>query len=152
MADADFKDFFSRQAANEAAAAQHQRRVAEQELWRQTTWAGWLTTKILSLTELPFFQSLAAALEDQKQGKSSAALLMTNFARLAVIFAVILSFYVFGKILQKLIGEDIEIHDEVIITHEVPRSQYEKEQKSKDSTPSKEQPVKRRSAREKKND
>mmetsp|Transcript_15502 Transcript_15502/g.24138 ORF Transcript_15502/g.24138 Transcript_15502/m.24138 type:complete len:151 (-) Transcript_15502:2356-2808(-) len=148
MADADFEDFMQRQAAKEAAAARQEEMHANHELWRQTTWAGWLTTIILGLTELPFFQAISSALEDQKQGKSGAALLLTNFVRLSIIFAVILAFYVAGKILQKIIGEDIEVHEEVIITHEISRSQYEKEQK--EGIQKEDQPVQRRGAREKK--
>lgn len=121
-ADADFWDYLEKKEVVAANAARRDEMIAQHQDWLDTTWAGFATTKLLSLGSLPFITAISEALQDQEDGKSTSAMVVANFVRIAVVFAVILAVYIIGKIVQIIIGGDIEIIDEVVIIKEVPRS------------------------------
>jgi len=91
--------------------------------WRQTTWAGFFVRKIQSfaLHFEPFLIAVQDALDQTtiEDGEKSLAQIGA-YLGIRMIFVVLLLviIYVGGKVIQLVIGSDIEIVQEVVVVHE----------------------------------
>mmetsp|Transcript_2855 Transcript_2855/g.4251 ORF Transcript_2855/g.4251 Transcript_2855/m.4251 type:complete len:178 (+) Transcript_2855:238-771(+) len=96
------------------------------EVWRKSTVSGWLVTQLIAVGNhfRPFFQEVSSALSnDQSIGRR----LISLFLRLLVIAVFFVVITACGRILQMIVGEEIQATDEIVIVEEVPRSIAEKE-------------------------
>ena len=119
---------------------------AQHKVWRETTWAGKLTTFVLMIGNNPFTRAIVKGLSNQENGESANARILTIVASMSVVLVGILVLKALSRIFQVLVGKEIVMNQEIHIIEEVKLSDLLKElddtENNKDG--------KRRSARDKK--
>lgn len=122
----EFGDYLASLAKAEAQEAAHQESILRHQLWQETTILGRLTSLIQSFSKHPFFQAVTDAFRDQQQGQSLNAIILYNAVRIGLIFMAILTVFIIGKLIQKLIGDEIIIEQVIEIVEEIPKSKAQK--------------------------
>ena len=88
------------------------------QIWRQTTWGGWLTRQLQGLGNhfAPFFEALADAIAAEGDSASSMALLV--LIRILMIGSCVAVVYAFSRILNLIVGGEIIVEEEVIVVED----------------------------------
>eukprot|EP00977_Amphora_coffeiformis_P029143 scaffold39012_cov191-Amphora_coffeaeformis.AAC.2 len=104
--------------------AKYREQVHQHEIWRQTTWGGWLTRQLQALGNhfAPFFRALADAMAAEGDSFSSMALVI--LIRVLLIGSCILAVYTISKVVNMIVGREIVI-EEVIVVEEDEKEEEE---------------------------
>lgn len=142
---AEFTDFldFVENANNDAGTTNA---WAEHKIWRETTWAGKLTTLVLMIGDNPVTRAIVNGFSNQDDGNSTNARILTIVASMSVVIVGVLVLKALGRIFQVFLGKEIVMNQEIHIIEEVRLSDLLKEA---DGTNNK-KGGKRRAARDKK--
>ena len=100
---------------------------AEHRVWKETTWAGKLTTLILKIGNNPLTRAIVKGFSDQDNGNSINARILTVVASMSVVLVGILVLKALGRIFQVLIGKEIVVNQEIHVIEEVKLSDLLKE-------------------------
>jgi len=133
----EFTDYLASIARAEATEAARQESILRHQHWQQTTILGKLTSFIVSLSRSSFFENVADAFRDQQQGTSLNAIILFNVVRICLIFMAVLAVFVIGKVIQRIIGDEIVVEEVIEIVEEIPRSSLNKKERRSAKTKTK---------------
>lgn len=110
-------DFHGYMEAEEQAAQNYldqQARLERHRLWRETTWGGFAVRQVQVVGDhfQPFFSAIAEAMTNDT---SVASIAVRILIRLVVVFFGVGMCYLGASLLQKLIGTEYEIVEEVVV-------------------------------------
>ena len=142
--DEDFHGYMQDLQEQKADAERTRERLEQHEIWRQTTWGGYVVRQLQALGKHfgPFFFAIEEAMSKDENGPVQTLVLLV--LRVLLISGFVAAIYAFAHILQRFLGREIVIEEEVVIDHDAD----EDEVKTSLEAEPKET---RRSAREKKN-
>lgn len=114
---ADFAGYMEDMAKVEAGREATQELLQKHEIWRQTTWGGWAVRQMQSLAKKiePFFTQTAHLFNDTDSASSA---IIRNIIRFLAFIFLMVVIYVGSQILQKFIGDEIVVEEELVILHE----------------------------------
>jgi hypothetical protein len=119
MADAgaDFAGYMEDLARAEAEQEATRELLKNHEIWRHTTLGGWAVRKMQALARNlePFLTKIAHAFRDTD---SASSVIVVNLIRFVAIFVLMFLIYFATQILQKIIGNELVVEEEVVILHE----------------------------------
>ncbi len=119
----DFSGYVEEMARREQEERVYEAKLNAHEQWRQTTWAGFAVRKIQGIGQhfKPFVMAVQDALDQtalDDGSKSLAQIVAYIGIRMLFVTALLMTFYVGGKVFQLVIGGDFEVVEEVVIVHE----------------------------------
>ena len=129
----DFDGYMEQMAAEEAQQQADAEMYAAHRVWRETTWQGKFVGLIRGVGQhfRPFFTAVAEALQEEK---GSGYRVLQHFIRVVIVIVSIVTLYVIANIIQKLIGKEIIIEQEVVIIEEVRQSDLLNEREKRDES------------------
>lgn len=120
----DFGGYVEELDRRERAEEAYEAKLSAHEEWRQATWGGFAVRQIQALARKlrPFFEVVGEALRETNGSGGEQRTPAQAFAYLAVRTVVILGclvvLYIGAKVLEILLGGDIEVVEEVVVIHE----------------------------------
>jgi hypothetical protein len=119
MADAgaDFAGYMEDLAKAEIEREANRELLKNHEIWRQTTLGGWAVRKMQAFVRNiePFLAQIAHIFRDTD---SASSIIVLNLIRFVALLVMMFLIYFASQILQKLIGNEIVVEEEVVILHE----------------------------------
>uniref|UniRef100_A0A7S2RDJ7 Uncharacterized protein n=1 Tax=Eucampia antarctica TaxID=49252 RepID=A0A7S2RDJ7_9STRA len=97
--------------------------VESQRIWRETTIPGRMVSFVRFLVDNEFVHSVIESLRDKPGGESVSLRVLKMFAKLSIVLMMMASIHAFANVIQTLIGKELVVEQEVIIEHEVKRSE-----------------------------
>eukprot|EP00980_Cylindrotheca_fusiformis_P017153 scaffold5281_cov127-Cylindrotheca_fusiformis.AAC.2 len=91
--------------------------LEQHEIWRQTTWGGWAARQIQAIAKTvePSITYTMSMFQDTNSAYS--AIIANIFRFIAFLFLVVV-LYLISQIIQRFIGNEIVVEEEVVIVHE----------------------------------
>jgi NADH:ubiquinone oxidoreductase subunit 5 (subunit L)/multisubunit Na+/H+ antiporter MnhA subunit len=126
---AEFLDYVDSVRRKEQEKEDWERILKSKQEWRETTYAGMLIALVERTGAAGFFEAIANSLEGGEDSVSFYAVKIIY--RIGIITSCIMFVYILGYIFKMLFGDELVIEQEVVIVEEIPRSQYEAEQREK---------------------
>ena len=84
------------------------------DIWLKTSWSGFLIRKVRNFVQ-PISEELSSLLSDEDSISSA---LILNLLRIMAILTVAVFVVVVGKIIQRFIGSELYVEQEIVILHE----------------------------------
>mmetsp|Transcript_12591 Transcript_12591/g.15848 ORF Transcript_12591/g.15848 Transcript_12591/m.15848 type:complete len:154 (-) Transcript_12591:277-738(-) len=101
------------------------------EIWRQTTWAGFIVRKLQDFGKNRFFLAVAESVRDQDEDNIQ-FIVFRNLVRITIIAMVILFLFSIGKVLQMILGHEFVVEQEIVVVEEIKSSELKKRRSAKD--------------------
>jgi hypothetical protein len=114
----DFSGYMESLKAHEMQDQAYQNQLAEHELWRQTTWGGWVVRQLQALGDhfSPFFEAIADTVQSDKN--TPAQLVLLAVIRSLTIAAYVAALYALLRIANAILGREIVIEEEIVVDHD----------------------------------
>jgi len=87
------------------------------EEWRQTTWGGWAVRQMQSMARNiePTVSQISSTFGDNDSASSA---IIVNLIRFLALLVAMAGIYVIAQVVQKFVGNELVIEEEVVIVHE----------------------------------
>ena len=133
----DFSGYMDQMASAQATLEKDMEMLRQHEIWRQTTWGGFAVRTMQSAVRKiePLVTQFSEVLSDSDSASSALAL---NAIRLLAIAIVAIGILTVAKIVEKFVGSEIYVEEEVIIVHEDETEEEASSRKTKTSRGKKE--------------
>lgn len=133
----DFAGYMDEMASAQATLEKDMEMLRQHEIWRQTTWGGFAVRTMQSAVRKiePLVTQFSKVLSDSDSASSALAL---NAIRLLAIAIVAIGILTVAKIVEKFVGSEIYVEEEVIIVHEDETEEEASSRKTKTSRGKKE--------------
>lgn len=133
----DFSGYMDQMASAQATLEKDMEMLRQHEIWRQTTWGGYAVRTMQSAVRKiePLVTQFSEILSDSDSASSALAL---NVIRLLAIAIVAIGILTVAKIVEKFVGSEIYVEEEVIILHEDETEEEASSRKNKTSRGKKE--------------
>ncbi|CAJ1935711.1 unnamed protein product [Cylindrotheca closterium] len=113
----DFEGYMEGMARVESERESTRDLLERHEEWRQTTWAGWTVRQMQSFVRNiePTVSKIASTFGDSDSASSA---VMVNMIRFVALLVVLVTIYVVAQVVQKFVGNELVIEEEIVIVHE----------------------------------